>query len=218
MPLEELNRILQFASVVVLGLTFAIGAGAVWTSYLIGKRQEERTAKALADAAKANERAGKLELEAAQQRERAANAERELLEMQERMTPRRLTAKQRSHMSEALKKGEGRVQKKQFAIWWPQHSPEPEQFARDIIGVFEAAGWTVVAPLTFLSVYAPVPVGVVIAATAEASDTADVIYEALRAADIAGGGELRRSSTSVPDDVVLLKVGVKPTISTKENK
>lgn len=119
MTLEDWSTVFQFASVILLGLTFAIGAGAIWTSYLVGKRQQERiatagqqaaeanekaakategTAKALADAANANERAGKIELEAAQQRERAANAERELLELQEQMKPRRLTAEQRSRM------------------------------------------------------------------------------------------------------------------------
>jgi hypothetical protein len=42
MSLEHWNTVLQFASAVLLGMTFAVGAGAIFTGYLIGKRQDER--------------------------------------------------------------------------------------------------------------------------------------------------------------------------------
>jgi hypothetical protein len=87
-----------------LGLTFAVGAGAIFTGYLIGKRQDERiatterdaaeankraaeagqgTASALAQAAAANERAAELEAKAAQlqldlEKERAARLPRSI--------------------------------------------------------------------------------------------------------------------------------------------
>src|SRR5438046_8263577 len=81
--LEDWNITLQFASLVLLGLTFAIGGGAIVTGYFVGKRQEVRianagrdaaeatkkaaeanegTARALADAASANERTKSLEI------------------------------------------------------------------------------------------------------------------------------------------------------------
>jgi len=87
MSLEQWNTVLQFSSALLLGLTFAVGAGAIFTGYLIGKRQDERlavterdaaeankqaalagqgTASALAQAAAANERAAGLEAKAAQ--------------------------------------------------------------------------------------------------------------------------------------------------------
>ena len=102
MGLDEWNTILQVASVVVLGATFLIGAGALWTSYVVNKRQAERiatlerdTADALKSVAETNERTQKLELEAAVQRERAAKADERaakaelaLAELMRRTTPK----------------------------------------------------------------------------------------------------------------------------------
>jgi len=41
-----------------LGLTFAVGAGAIFAGHLIGKRQDERIATTERDAAEANKQAG----------------------------------------------------------------------------------------------------------------------------------------------------------------
>ena len=119
MSLENWNTVLQIASVVLLGLTFAVGTGAIITGYLIGKRQEERiattgrdaaeansraaeagegTAKALAAAAVANARAAELEASAAQlqldlEKERAARL------------PRSISAHNRAKLLACLKGG-----------------------------------------------------------------------------------------------------------------
>src|SRR5438309_2050260 len=92
MTLEDWNTVLQFASAALLGLTFAVGAGAIWTGYVLGKRQDERIVATERGTADANERATKLELEVAQQRERAAKAEHDLLALQQRLAPRRINS------------------------------------------------------------------------------------------------------------------------------
>jgi hypothetical protein len=119
MSLKDLNTVLQFASAVLLGLTFAVGAGAIITGFIIGKRQDELiattgrdaaeanrqaaeagqgTARALAEAAAANERAAGLEAKAAQlqldlERERAARL------------PRSIGAQDRAKLLACLKAG-----------------------------------------------------------------------------------------------------------------
>src|SRR5262249_31175305 len=100
--LEDWNTVLQVGSAIVLCATFVIGTGALWTSYVLGKRQELRIAAIQRDAAEANERTKRLEIEAAEQRERAAVAERQLLELQQRMKPRNLTDIQRSAITSAM--------------------------------------------------------------------------------------------------------------------
>jgi hypothetical protein len=42
MSLESWNALFNFASAVLLGLTFAVGAGAVITGHFVNKRQSER--------------------------------------------------------------------------------------------------------------------------------------------------------------------------------
>jgi hypothetical protein len=98
MSLEHWNTVLQFASAVLLGLTFAVGAGAIFTGYLIGKRQDERIATTERDAAEANERAAELEAKAAQlqldlEKERAARL------------PRNISAQNRARLLACLRAG-----------------------------------------------------------------------------------------------------------------
>lgn len=159
MKLEDWNTVLQFASAVLLGLTFAVGAGAIFTGYLISKRQDERivatergtadankraaeagegTAKALAEAAATNERANKLEIEAARQRERAAKAEHDLLELQQRLAWRRISPKEHVAFVAALKPFAGSIVEVTKI-----GDSEAGQFADDIVSVFIEAGWGV---------------------------------------------------------------------------
>lgn len=81
MSLESWNTVLQFASAVLLGLTFMVGAGAIFTSYVIVKHQEERIAIAGRDAANALERAA--ELNRKTEEERLAR-----VKIEERLAPR----------------------------------------------------------------------------------------------------------------------------------
>lgn len=145
MTLEEWNTIFQFGSAILLGLTFAVGTGAVITGYFLGKRQEERiaiagegTAKALAEVAAANERTTKLELEASQQRERAAKAEHDLLELQQRLAWRRISSKEHGEFVAALKPFAGSI-----VEVTKLGDAEAGQFADDIISIFAEARWDI---------------------------------------------------------------------------
>jgi len=175
MRLEDWNTVLQFASAILLGLTFAVGAGAIFTGYLIGKRQEVRiaateqgtaeankkaaeagegTAKALAQVAAANERATKLEFEAAQQRERAAKAEHDLLDLQQRLASRRIAPKEHAALVSALKPHRGAV-----VEVTKLGDLEAGQFAHDILSVLAEAGWNV--QTNFVGTYSPPRYGLI---------------------------------------------------------
>lgn len=137
-----------------------MGALAIFTDRLISARQEARiasaqqqaeqaregaakaekgTAEALAEAAKLNERAGGLELEAAQQRERAARAEKELLELQEKLKPRRIVADQRARLIAILRS----APKGPVKVTCVLGDGEGFNFAGEVVGVLQAAGWEV---------------------------------------------------------------------------
>ncbi len=159
MTLDSWNSLFQTLSIVLLFLTFAVGAGAVITSRKIAVREQSRlanaeqgtaeankkaaeaaegTARAAADAAAANERTVKLELETAQQRERAAKAERELLEVQERIKPRRLTDLSRAQLIAALRQANP---KGLVTVNCVLGDGEGFAFATQIDETLKAAGW-----------------------------------------------------------------------------
>jgi len=139
MTLETWNTVLQFASAVLLGLTFVVGAGAIWTSYVLNNRLTERVAGVGRDAAVANERAGRIELEAVQQRERAAKAEADLLQLQQRLASRAISADQERTLVAALSgfRGQNLVLRPVGA------SAEIEAYCRQIQAAFEKAGLVV---------------------------------------------------------------------------
>src|SRR5437667_5063308 len=114
MTLEGLNTFLQLASAVILALTFLVGAGAIWTSYRLRKRQSARIAA--------------IELEAAQQRERAAVAERDLLQLRQRLAPRSLTLSQRQALLVALQSAPS---KGPVEVSSPTGNGEARDFARE---------------------------------------------------------------------------------------
>jgi len=144
MSLESWNTVLQFASAVLLGLTFAVGAGAILTSHILGKRQSERISTAADTAAAANERSAKLELEAAVQREKAAQAELELAQLKEQQKGRHLTTEQRQQIVAALKKaGKGPIE-----VVFSNGDGEARAFAQELHSVLVEAGWPVAPNLT----------------------------------------------------------------------
>ncbi len=132
MTLEDWNTAFQFGSAVLLGMTFFVGAGAIWTSFVVNKRLTERvatagrasaeanekaaaaaegTAKALANAAEANKLAESFRLDIARANERAAEAnvtaERERLarlQLEARLADRTLTAEQRASIASVLRR------------------------------------------------------------------------------------------------------------------
>jgi hypothetical protein len=69
--LESLNTALEVASAILLGLTFIVGTGAIFTSHVLNKRQEERIALVQKDTADANNRAGVASQRASEADERA---------------------------------------------------------------------------------------------------------------------------------------------------
>ncbi|HKW76720.1 MAG TPA: hypothetical protein VJN64_14410, partial [Terriglobales bacterium] len=122
MTVEGWKQIFDVATVVLLFLTFACGAGVLITTNAINKRQEsqlrqfdkdltgaktelgkqqERAAKAEQGVAGLEEAASdakaaqqRVETELAAQQERAAKAEKALVELQQRASPRRITKEQ----------------------------------------------------------------------------------------------------------------------------
>lgn len=142
MTLEEWNIAFQFSSAVLLGLTFAVGAGAIITGYFINKRQAVRIATLGSEVVeanrKANERAGRLELEAARQREKAAKAESDLLELQQRVKPRMFTDDQRRSLIDALKRSSP---KGLVTITCVLGDGEGFAFASQVDEILKAADW-----------------------------------------------------------------------------
>jgi hypothetical protein len=144
MDYEWWDDILANATYLVLALTFAVGAAALFTSRKVGSLQRERiaqsadaAAQANEQAARANERAANLELEAAAQRERAAVAERELLALKERLAPRQLTAEQQARITARLR---DYADLSFYTVTYP-NDPEPASLAAAIAAAISAAGW-----------------------------------------------------------------------------
>jgi hypothetical protein len=146
MGLEEWNTVLQVASVVVLGVTFLIGAGAVWTSYLVNKRQGERmaamardTANASKAAAEANARAAEANAEAAQARKETAEAQRDVWELRQKVQWRSLSTTERTKLRDALR---ATVDKGIVTLLRrDSRDEEAEEYAGEIASVLAESGW-----------------------------------------------------------------------------
>jgi len=80
MTLEDWNVVLQILSAVVLGATFLIGSGALWTSYLVGLRQEARLAEM-------NQRAEEAKLETARLKQVVAPRKVGILALTQELLP-----------------------------------------------------------------------------------------------------------------------------------
>lgn len=74
MTVEDWNTLLQIGSVVLLGLTFAVGGTAFWTASRLAKQQAERIAANELGTANANARAAKSEADAAKANEGLAKS------------------------------------------------------------------------------------------------------------------------------------------------
>ena len=136
MTLDSWNSIFQVLSVVLLGLTFAIGAGAIWTGHRINQREATRLVALETDLTTAK---GLL----AQQQERAAKAERDLLTLRQKIAPRIISDDQRASLIAALKASEN----KGLVILVSQvGDSESSQYAVQIEGILKAAEWPFAAP------------------------------------------------------------------------
>lgn len=225
MTLEDWNSFFQLASAVLLGLTFFVGAAAIITAQMVGRRQaeliatvgldaadankkaaeaREGTARALADAAAANESASRLEIEAAQQREKAAKAERELLELQERIRPRRITDEQRARLVELLRK----VPKGPVIVRSVMGDAEGNALAEQIDAIFKVAGWTTDG-VTYSAYSGGNPTGLfgAVQSAATAPTHATSIQQVFDAVGIPLPGT---ENARVPANTLEIVVGIKP--------
>jgi hypothetical protein len=166
MKLELWNNLFQQTSVVLLGITFFVGAGALWTSKRLNVLQAERLIK--------------LETDLAVQQERAANAERSLLELRDTLlNPRHLTAAGRLAMLAELRGHTGI-----FHVMCSRGgSPEPCEFTEEIMAVFIQAGWT--TDRSFSLPALPAGVRIRVADSANPPETALIIQRALVAGGVA---------------------------------
>ncbi len=161
MPIEFWKSIFETGGVVLLGLTFLFGLGALYTNIRINSVQEQRLRKFDKDltdeknalsiqqerAANADARVVGLEIaasdaktEMAKQQARAATAERSLLELQERIKPRRLTDQESAKFVAALRVlPNGSVQ---FG-YTSAGGDEALNFAKQLMALFKEARWTI---------------------------------------------------------------------------
>jgi len=150
MTLEDWNTFLQFASAVLLGLTFAGGAWAIWTGYVLGKRQEERIATAGRDASDANKKAAeagegtaKALAQVAEANARAAEANRiaeqerlARLQIEARFAHRKVSADQAKILKQELHNLTGH----KITVTTAALQPEIVEYAKQIAEALRAAG------------------------------------------------------------------------------
>ena len=216
MKLEDWNTVLQFASAVLLGLTFAIGAGAIFTGYMVGKRQEVRiaatehgtaeanknaaeagegTAKALAEAAAANERSQRLESGNLALRGQVAGLEKEAAEAKRRQ------AEAEIQLAEIKKEQEPRgiflagffsalkkAPPSKVIIMYQEGSPETFMFTTTLVMQLGMAGWEVPKPTGMASIVSDRGAALAeIVFVMRSLDHPSPSVQALREALIAGG-------------------------------
>jgi len=130
MSTELWKSAFDWASVVLIALTFVSGAGALITGGIIGKRQEAKLREFDRDLTEAKTQLGK-------QQERAAMAERELLQLRQSLKDRSISLDQRQKLINSLKNApRGPVE-----IWWLTGESDSYSLALQIQATFEAAGW-----------------------------------------------------------------------------
>lgn len=130
MKLEDWNTLLQFVSAVLLGLTFAVGAGAIWTGYVLSKRQDERIARISRDVAEANARAA--EANRVAEEEKLAR-----LKIEERLAWRVLTSEQEARIASKLSAFKGNP----VTVGTSPATVEAGRFAKQLQEVLARAGW-----------------------------------------------------------------------------
>ena len=149
--MEFLKSVCEIGSVVLLGLTFIFGAGALWATRKINERQaaqlrnfdsrlteaktelglqQQRTAEALT-------RQQEVETELSKQKERTAIAERTLLEMKRSLADRTLTEEQVRDLVRDLSRFVG--QEFEVTAYWD--SKESVAIAERINYALQAVGW-----------------------------------------------------------------------------
>jgi hypothetical protein len=232
MSVEAWKAIFDWGTVVLVGLTFVFGAGALITGNILSERQEKelsqvklQTASAQKDADDANERSKSLEhanlelrsqvatLEtgAAKQQERAAEAEQELLRLQDRVKIRHLSAEQRKKMIDFLTSTEAsKIPKGTIRIHRLLLDQTAQAFALEIKEAFAVAGWpSDDIGRDMIPSGDTIPVGIVVIfhSSQNIPVHAGLILHALIAADL---NPTSGENPGVPDGMVEILVGIKP--------
>ena len=136
MTLAEWNVAFQFTSAILLGLTFAVGAGAIITGYVLNKRQTVLIAETGRDAALAKESTARLSLRIEEESKERVKAELELERLKKQVGPRRLDR-------EAFLKALAGQPKAPVQILYLRDDADSLEFAQEIENQLRRAGWTV---------------------------------------------------------------------------
>ncbi len=227
MTVEALNTIFQVGSAVLLGLTFAFGAGAILTGIVISKRQAaliattgravaeanktaaeagEGTAKALADVAVANERAAQANERAAHAEQRAAEAR---LALETFKAPRALSAQEQQLIASRVSKFAG--QEYTVTTFWDLK--ESLNFTNQLHQALQMAGWKYIPPgeggAFLLGGIAGVQVWIHPDADPKIKDAANALVLALEA--LGQAPVLKQQNPKNPkDSKINLNIGTKP--------
>ncbi|MEQ1895820.1 MAG: hypothetical protein ABL971_00375 [Vicinamibacterales bacterium] len=128
MTIDSLNDLFNAAGVILVGLTFFFGAGALLTGRQINQRQSAELLRLGTELTRAQSGL-------AEQQARAANAEAELARIRQQVVARKLTASQRSSLISHIG---GR--KAQFVVVSPLMDSEAADFADDLDAALREAG------------------------------------------------------------------------------
>jgi len=131
MTLSDWNTVFQFASAALLGLTFAVGVGAIVTGHILNKRQAVLVAEAKRDTER-------LKLQVEEESKERIKAEVELAKLKKQIGPRQLDR-------EAFLKALVGQPKAPVEILYLRDDPDSLEFAQEIGNLLERAGWAVLA-------------------------------------------------------------------------
>jgi hypothetical protein len=131
MSVELWKWVFDWAAVILVGLTFLAGAGALITGNIISKRQSRQLEQFNKDIIGAKTEMGR-------QQERAANAERELIILQERTKQRHISPDQERILTATLRSA---PHKGHVTILCVFGDVEGVAFASQIDSILKASGW-----------------------------------------------------------------------------
>jgi hypothetical protein len=181
MSVESWKVIFDWASVMLVGLTFIAGSGALLTGRVLNRRQDAQLRTFEKEIAGTQLELGTAQLELESQKEKTAKAEAELAKLHARTEYRHLTPEQQRLLAEKLRRFAG--MKVAFVVFWSEN--DSSSFRDDIRKALtgpNGAGW-IERGGAGIGSSAP-EVGVVLevntTARQEAVEAANVLAEGLR--------------------------------------
>lgn len=188
--LDDWYNAAQIASVVLVGLTFAVAT----TTFVLGKKVNDRNNAQIAT------------LDA-----QRADAELKLEELREKVKDRSLSASQRDTLVEFLKgHPTGTIE-----IRCPTNAPEPRKFAQEFFDVFNASGWNTTLNDRVISMPPPINLALKIYVSEPVVGTVSVTIPDSTMAILNGFEKVglsleREADHSLEKDQLVLEVGYKP--------